>query len=190
MWPQLGCSPKAVFTVQLNCSLSLTLSAQTASIFSRETHAALESCFHHKEYLRMVSQSISWKCCYWCRSPRWWAQPETTSSQTAEGSWRRVPWNAEQTCHTAGVLYTCLDGFILPCYQIFLDKHWRQYPNRVHQHALLISNLENVGVFFHFKWSVWTYFSVPLLVGFVKIVSKASNEENRLSCYPFWEQLV
>lgn len=57
MWPQLGWSPKAVFAVQLNCSLSLTLSAQTASIFRRETHAFLESCFHPKGYLR------------WCPKP-------------------------------------------------------------------------------------------------------------------------
>lgn len=118
MWPQLGWSPKAVLAVQLNCSLSLTLSAQTASIFSRETHAFLESCFHPKGYLRTVSQTISWKCCYWWRSLRWLALPETASLQTAEASWRRVPWNAKQMCHTAGVLYTWLDGFILPCYQV------------------------------------------------------------------------
>lgn len=90
MWPHLGWSPKAVLAVQLNCSLGLALSAQTASTFSGETHAFLESCWHPKGYLKMVSQTISWKCCYWLRSLRWLAQPETTSSQIAEASWSQL----------------------------------------------------------------------------------------------------
>lgn len=116
MWPQLDWSPQAVFAAQLNCSLSLTLSAQTASMFSRETHAFLESWFHPEGYLRRVSQT--WKCCYWWKSLRWLAQPETTILKTDEANWSRVPWNAKQMCHTAGVLYTWLDEFILPCYRI------------------------------------------------------------------------
>lgn len=184
MWLQLGWSPQAVFAVQLNCSLSPTLSAQTAFTFSRETHAFLESCFHPEGCLTMVSQT--WKCCYFWRSLRWSAQPETTSSQPAEAG------SPGMLNKRGTMLGSFIPGSMDLCFLVtrFLDKHWRQYPNWVHQHALLNCDMENGRFFGHFKWSIWTHFSLPLLVGFVKIGSKASNEENRLSHYPFWEQLA
>lgn len=59
----------------------------------------------------------------------------------------------------------------------FLDDSRRQYEKQIPQHTLLISDKEN-GFLFALSDIFGLIFNLPLLVGFVKIVSEASNEEN------------
>lgn len=86
-----------------------------------------------------------------------------------------------------GSLYTRLNGFAFHCYQILGQLLETIITKYISMHRPL--DMERF-FFFTLNDLFGLIFSLLLLVGFVKIVSKASNEENSPCQYPLWEQLT